>query len=151
MTIEELLRKEEFTASINKKNTKSEFILPESRVYSIPAYQREIRWKARNMELLFDNINDNEIFLGNILISKKNEIEFDIIDGQQRFTAIILLVKALELRSNVPLQSLATYKNKSIEMFDKMLEKNFDDEELKKDENYKTIIASDILDQRIMG
>ena len=148
MTIEELLRKEEFTASINKKNTKSEFILPESRVYSIPAYQREIRWKARNMELLFDNINDNEIFLGNILISKKNEIEFDIIDGQQRFTAIILLVKALELRSNVPLQSLATYKNKSIEMFDKMLGKNFDDEELKKDENYKTIIASDILDQR---
>ena len=81
MTIEELLRKGEFTASINKKNSKSEFILPESRVYSIPAYQREIRWKARNMELLFDNVNDNEIFLGNILISKKNEIEFDIIDG----------------------------------------------------------------------
>lgn len=148
MTIEDFLSGAGFTAIIKKKNCENRFELPEGRTYSIPAYQREIRWKAKNMSLLFDNVNDDEIFLGNILISKKNEREYDVIDGQQRFTAIMLLMKALEKYGNVTLPTLVNYNNKSIEKFDDMLSAGFDDEVLRKRSDYEDIISTDLLDQR---
>lgn len=148
MTVEEFLSGAGFSATIKKKNSDNKFELPEGRTYSIPAYQREIRWKAKNMSLLFDNVNDDEIFLGNILISKKSETEFDVIDGQQRFTAIMLLMKALETYGNVTLPTLVNYDNKSIEKFDDMLSAGFDAKLLQERPDYENIIASDLLDQR---
>lgn len=148
MTVEELVSNNEFNATIKKRNSEISVVLPEGRKYIIPAYQREIRWKAKNMSLLFDNVNDNEIFLGNILISKKNYNEFDIIDGQQRLTAILLLMKALESYGTVSLPKLVAYDNKSIKRIDEMLEAGFDDKTISKKDNANDIIAGDLLDQR---
>lgn len=68
-----------------------------SRLINIPAYQRPYRWTANNIIRLFQDYHDNndEYFLGCVVIVEKrkanNEIEFDVIDGQQRITTLYLL------------------------------------------------------------
>lgn len=74
------------------------------RQYHIPVYQRNYDWKKDNChELFYDALNAHEKgkkhFLGTIVQVQQEEMagikHFVIIDGQQRFTTIYLLLKAL--------------------------------------------------------
>ncbi|MBY6779810.1 DUF262 domain-containing protein [Clostridium botulinum] len=76
------------------------------RIFSIPVYQRNYDWKISNCERLFkdiENISKNKDreshFLGTVVYvdGKKTASfrEFIVIDGQQRLTSIMLLLKAL--------------------------------------------------------
>ncbi|MDR3153703.1 MAG: DUF262 domain-containing protein [Deltaproteobacteria bacterium] len=76
--------------------------------YIIPEYQRPYSWENEQCETLwsdlisfFDdhyfNITDQteQYFLGNIVIHPVDDGQFAIIDGQQRLTTLLLLIKAL--------------------------------------------------------
>lgn len=83
-----------------------EFIGSSKRTFNIPVYQRNYDWKTSHCERLFEDIEkiakDNEReshFLGTIVYvdGKKTATfrEFIVIDGQQRLTSTMLLLKAL--------------------------------------------------------
>lgn len=86
---------------INRENG----IFTNSKKYSIPAYQRDYSWGEKEVETLLDNIiegcsSDSPLFVGTIQFSKDSKASdkaFDVVDGQQRLTTIILLFKLIEL------------------------------------------------------
>lgn len=83
-----------------------EFIESSKRTFNIPVYQRNYDWKTTHCERLFEDIEkiakDEEReshFLGTIVYvdgkRTANFREFIVIDGQQRLTSTMLLLKAL--------------------------------------------------------
>lgn len=69
--------------------------LGENRVYSIPAFQREIRWDENNVSQLIDDLRNGKRFLGNIILTQHSSIEYSIIDGQQRLTIITMIIHCI--------------------------------------------------------
>lgn len=82
--------------------------LNESTIFVIPEYQRAYSWNTENCDKLWQDINDyieakgeDRYFFGTVIISCENEdSEFALIDGQQRTTTFLLLLKALLLKIN---------------------------------------------------
>jgi len=149
ITVEELLKSEKII--INKKimGKDVEIKLPENREYVIPGYQREIRWKPKNVRVLFDNIEESSKFLGSILIcQKENENQLEIIDGQQRITVLTLFIKALAEQGKCKSPKLCAYRNETIKSFDKLLEYGFDETIILSEEQKAELIKDDLLDQR---
>lgn len=83
-----------------------EFIGPGKRTFYIPVYQRNYDWKRIQCITLFKDIEKiaidnkrNSHFLGTIVYvegdSSANFRQFIVIDGQQRLTSIMLLLKAI--------------------------------------------------------
>ena len=79
--------------------------LLESREFTIPRYQRPYSWKEPEIRKLLGDITscylnnkDEPYFLGTMQIAPKIHEKYDIIDGQQRLTTLLLLFKAIELR-----------------------------------------------------
>ena len=73
---------------------------------NIPSYQRPYAWNDENIEDLFNTIqssssaasSDESVFFGSIILSKeiKNNTEiYKIIDGQQRITTFLLVLRVL--------------------------------------------------------
>lgn len=72
--------------------------------YVIPAYQRPYSWGYDQCLQLFNDIFESfkleeEYFIGNIIIAKSesNKDVLEVIDGQQRLTTLLLLIKVLYL------------------------------------------------------
>src|SRR6266481_7165842 len=70
--------------------------------YIVPDYQREYVWTEKQVYQLLEDINDeidesgNEYFLGTILVTPTNQpYHFEVIDGQQRLTTLLLLLCVL--------------------------------------------------------
>lgn len=70
--------------------------------YNIPIYQRLYVWEDEQVKLLLDDLisgfkKKDDIYLGNIVVVKKSRDEnsYDLIDGQQRFTTLWLLMTYL--------------------------------------------------------
>ncbi|MBH0293249.1 DUF262 domain-containing protein [Helicobacter pylori] len=93
-------------AKIESKDSYLEDILKDKLYYQIPIYQRPYQWTEENCEKLLDDLfynyeNDREsdYFCGSlvlILISKDSKVKtYDVVDGQQRLSAFILLAKVL--------------------------------------------------------
>lgn len=80
--------------------------LEENTTFVIPEYQRAYLWGINNCDKLWQDIEDfienggeDPYFFGTIIINcQKNDTELSLIDGQQRTTTFILLLKALLLR-----------------------------------------------------
>jgi len=77
-----------------------------SKQYVIPDYQRAYSWGYDECYKLFDDIleafkQDEDYFLGNIIIAKSNEntliSELEVIDGQQRLTSLLIFLKILNI------------------------------------------------------
>ena len=68
---------------------------------SIPSYQRPYRWKIKNVRQLLEDILTNSIAgkeryrIGSVILHKNGD-NFDIVDGQQRITTLLLLAKACD-------------------------------------------------------
>ena len=68
---------------------------------SIPSYQRPYRWKIKNVRQLLEDILTNRIAgkeryrIGSVILHKNGD-NFDIVDGQQRITTLLLLAKAIQ-------------------------------------------------------
>ena len=67
--------------------------------YLIPLYQREYAWKKEQIELLIDDINgiaDNtKYYIGSLIVHRRSDNLFEVIDGQQRLTTLYLLLNCL--------------------------------------------------------
>lgn len=84
------------------------------RVFRIPEYQRYYSWEEKQRKDLFLDIEqlkekgvDRDHFMATVVCYKTNEVKeigskeyrmYDIVDGQQRLTTLILLIKAIHLK-----------------------------------------------------
>ncbi|MGL2410379.1 DUF262 domain-containing protein [Helicobacter pylori] len=94
------------------QSTVNEFFALPGTIFSIPVYQRNYTWEEENCKKLLQDIvsisqNKKTHFMGSItyilhLIDDEKSLrqlqEFVIIDGQQRITTIMLLLKAIETK-----------------------------------------------------
>ena len=79
--------------------------LDEDTVFTIPEYQRAYSWSIDNCDKLWQDINDfvdsdskDRYFFGTIIINCQNDdTKYGLIDGQQRTTTFLLLLKAFLL------------------------------------------------------
>ena len=82
-------------------NPLSIFAMLNENRYSIPLYQRNFAWTDVEISQLIidvlDSIKENrpEYFIGTLVVSNKDNM-YSIIDGQQRFTAILLIALAIQ-------------------------------------------------------
>ncbi|MFA4808575.1 DUF262 domain-containing protein [Helicobacter pylori] len=94
------------------QSTINDFFALTSTIFSIPVYQRNYTWEEENCEKLLQDIvgisqNKKTHFMGSITYilhyiddekSLRQLREFVIIDGQQRITTLMLLLKAIETK-----------------------------------------------------
>lgn len=85
------------------KECKVQDILTENKKYIIPAYQRPYSWNPDNVEQLIDDIyqsyksDEKEYFIGSIIcINDDDNHTFEVVDGQQRLTTLILILSQLK-------------------------------------------------------
>lgn len=70
--------------------------------YKIPVYQRPYEWEEKNIDDFLSSIFDGykeqskPIFFGTIQLNHENNEVIDIVDGQQRLTTFLLLLKVLQ-------------------------------------------------------
>lgn len=84
--------------------------------FIIPEYQRKYSWDISNCDKLWsdvtnfiDNNNSDPYFFGTIIVNCSNEdTELKLIDGQQRTTTFMLLLKALLIKINDILKSMVS-------------------------------------------
>ena len=83
--------------------------LEDETVFMIPEYQRAYSWGTENCDKLWQDINNfveseskDRYFFGTIIINcQENDTKYGLIDGQQRTTTFLLLLKALLVRINI--------------------------------------------------
>lgn len=70
--------------------------------YIIPIYQRNYEWEKEQISKLITDIRDFEgkYYLGTLVISKKSDGQFELIDGQQRHTTLNLIKYYLKEKLN---------------------------------------------------
>lgn len=82
----------------------NDYIQPNKKQYCIPVFQRDYAWTSEQCTKLFEDIvlafkKDRPHFCGSFVyapLPTKNHIDrYIIIDGQQRFTTLYILIKAL--------------------------------------------------------
>ncbi|GAA7103957.1 hypothetical protein HpBGD16_13070 [Helicobacter pylori] len=95
-----------------KESTVNDFFALTGTIFSIPVYQRNYTWGEENCKKLLEDIinisqNKKTHYMGSItyilhLIDDEKNLrqlqEFVIIDGQQRITTLMLLLKAIETK-----------------------------------------------------
>ncbi len=70
----------------------------ESGFYQIPRFQRPYSWEKDNVVEFWADITnraDNEYFIGSMVVFKKQQSLFGIVDGQQRLTSLTLIFSAI--------------------------------------------------------
>lgn len=129
-------------------NSKNEEVLSlgEDRKYSIPDFQREIRWGSENIAQLIDDIYSGPRYLGNIILTQHSDNLFSIIDGQQRITILTMILSCIKMYfdEQIDVFSPCKLEIQSFSKFSEILSKNFPQDLLED----KTVIQSDNLHQR---
>lgn len=87
---------------MEKKIIKIKDLMSNESLY-IPKYQRPYKWTLKNVNQLIDDIlrfkSKKAYRLGTIVLHKDKDeknIRFNIVDGQQRITTLVLLLKAIQ-------------------------------------------------------
>lgn len=75
-------------------------ILSQKYFFRVPEYQRPFSWSADNFDDLIDDVlsanKDEEYFLGTFVLHyREDHGHFDIVDGQQRVTSLMILLACL--------------------------------------------------------
>ena len=91
-------------ASTNFKTENNTFrkLIGNGLTYRIPRFQRDYSWETEQWEDLWADIltslkedEDSAHYMGYLVLQSKDEKTFDVIDGQQRLTAVSLIVLAV--------------------------------------------------------
>jgi len=90
-------------ADIEAKEVKVKELFSPSFIFEIPIYQRPLSWEKDNFEILFEDIFDainsgeSQYFLGSIILHEheKEENKYYLVDGQQRITALAILMAVI--------------------------------------------------------
>jgi hypothetical protein len=84
-----------------KSTTVSGLFDSSQRHFIIPVYQRAYSWENEQLNVFINDLKeqirgDNNYFLGNILLETiKKDIEYEVIDGQQRLTTLMIFFRAI--------------------------------------------------------
>ncbi len=75
-------------------------IIGNGKTYVVPPYQRDYSWKRDQWEDLWNDIetinsSGNVHYMGSIVLQNMGEKKFHVIDGQQRFSTLTLIVLAI--------------------------------------------------------
>lgn len=97
--------------------------------FIVPEYQRKYAWQISNCDKLWSDITDfiengsrDPYFFGTIIINCTNEdLELSLIDGQQRTTTFMLLLKALLIKINDALKGMVTVNDSDSEQIKQAL------------------------------
>lgn len=71
--------------------------------YIIPLYQRNFSWRREQIEQLLQDIysafknEQKHYYIGSLVVLKRSNGDFEVIDGQQRLTVLSLITKILKL------------------------------------------------------
>lgn len=69
--------------------------------YIIPIYQRNYEWTKDEIEMFIDDIhnanrdNKQHYYIGSLVVLRRSDGNFEVIDGQQRLTTLTILLKVL--------------------------------------------------------
>ncbi|MDD7212610.1 MAG: DUF262 domain-containing protein, partial [Candidatus Enterosoma sp.] len=102
--------------------------------YIIPLYQRAFAWSDKEICQLIDDINDftsAHYYLGSLIVNLNKDGVYEVIDGQQRLTALFLLLDFVgkndwgdgrlsyecRERSNFTLNNLSKLNNDTLEVY----------------------------------
>ena len=87
--------------SISDVYVKSQYVV----TYKIPVYQRNYAWEEEQVTALIKDVYDSwqknpsaSYYIGTLVTYKRNDREYEVIDGQQRLTTIYLIIKALGIK-----------------------------------------------------
>jgi len=91
--------------NVTKKSISSLFSEMQGTKFIIPDYQRPYKWDLEKCEILWQDLTgffeertvSEEYYLGTVVTCKNDEsgkIEIEVIDGQQRITSLLLLLRA---------------------------------------------------------
>lgn len=72
--------------------------------YVVPLYQRNFAWMEEQIRQLLQDIYDHHrdsgnYYLGSLIVLQRNDGRFEVIDGQQRLTALQIVCKHLDIAS----------------------------------------------------
>ncbi len=75
-------------------------ILGNGKIYRVPQFQRDYSWEQDNLEDLWNDVEIAESnaaphYMGSVVLQSNNSKEYQIIDGQQRFTTLSIITLAL--------------------------------------------------------
>lgn len=114
------------------------------RKYSIPAFQRELRWDDNNLKMLLYDLSRGSKFLGNIILTVKSDHTCEIIDGQQRTTILMLIVTCIKNKfgTQISTPDLCPLRNESFTGFQELLENAFNRQAFTTEE-WNTALGSD--------
>ena len=71
--------------------------------YIIPLYQRNFSWRREQIEQLLQDIyssfknKQKHYYVGSLVVLKRSNGDFEVIDGQQRLTVLSLITKILKI------------------------------------------------------
>jgi vacuolar-type H+-ATPase subunit E/Vma4 len=86
-------------SSLNSSTVSIGKLFSEDFFFAIPNYQRPFRWDRDQVADLIDDLlgakRDNDYFLGTLVLHQKDDGTYDVVDGQQRLTALSLLLACL--------------------------------------------------------
>ena len=118
--------------------------LAADRKFSIPGFQRELRWEEHNLKMLLSDLSRGTKFLGNINLTIKADQTCEIIDGQQRTTILLLIVSCIKKKfgTQISIPQLCPLYNESFRDFQKLLDVYFDKSAMT-EEDWKTALKTD--------
>jgi hypothetical protein len=80
-------------------------LLQDDAVYLVPMYQRNYAWGKGEIDQLIQDIQDSQqknksanYYIGTLVVYKRNDGSYEVIDGQQRFTTLSLIATCLKNR-----------------------------------------------------
>jgi len=98
----------------NLKSISAYLKLRKSESFVIPEYQRGYSWSIsecdklwQDVEAFIDSHASDPYFFGTIIVDCSDETKFNLIDGQQRTTSFILLLKALLISLTKAVRSIS--------------------------------------------
>jgi len=98
---------------VSKKSIGKLFSEMQNRKFIIPDFQRPYKWEIEKCEILWDDIenfaqtdsiNGVDYFLGTIVFYTDNDKNLVIIDGQQRITSFLLMLRAFYSKLEIMIQ-----------------------------------------------
>ncbi|MCD8887917.1 DUF262 domain-containing protein [Staphylococcus arlettae] len=102
----------------DKKIVSEMFPIEINVTYNVPIYQRNYSWRDDNIEALIEDIitEDSGYYLGNIIVTERNDNQnsYDIIDGQQRITTLLLILLAIYDNLNISIDNLKQESEKQL-------------------------------------
>lgn len=96
--------KQSTTKAIRADAERLNTLLAGDAYYKVPPYQRDYRWEAEQTSKLFNDVTrsakkgEGAYFLGAMVFVIEDEANrrYQVLDGQQRFASLLLLLRALQ-------------------------------------------------------